>query len=148
MDSLELNESRFITCGESEFKAYSGHFHKLHNNRANVRSLSMRKHLRPWQFQEKLVNSQNNGWANQVWDPGKSHKNQHFWGLFTYFGILASFLYMTWNPIKHTKFKHWWEFIASIEALKSLVHATWDPRDHCNNKDCWKFQDEFKHKPP
>ncbi|MED6171526.1 hypothetical protein PIB30_041421 [Stylosanthes scabra] len=28
-DSLELNESRFITCGKSEFKFYSGHIHKL-----------------------------------------------------------------------------------------------------------------------
>ncbi|MED6171043.1 hypothetical protein PIB30_036954 [Stylosanthes scabra] len=128
MDSLELDESGFITCGESEFKAYSVYLHKLHNNKAKVRSLSMR--------------------TNQVWDPGKSHKNQHFWGLVTYLGILASLLYMTWNPIKHTKFKHWWGFIASIGALRSLVHATWDPRDHCNNKDCWKFQDEFKHKPP
>ncbi|MED6137845.1 hypothetical protein PIB30_068854 [Stylosanthes scabra] len=44
---------------ESEFKAYSGH---LHNNQAKIRALSMRKHLGPWQFQEKLVNSQNNGW--------------------------------------------------------------------------------------
>ncbi|MED6162334.1 hypothetical protein PIB30_069373 [Stylosanthes scabra] len=148
MDSLELDESRFITCGESEFKAYSGHLHKLHNNKAKVRSLSMKKHLGPWKFQDKLVNSQNNRWTNQFWDPRKSHKNQHFWGLVTYFGILASLLYMTWNPIKHTKFKHWWEFIASIGALRSLVHATWDPRDHCNNKDCWKFQDKFKHKPP
>ncbi|MED6222192.1 hypothetical protein PIB30_062004, partial [Stylosanthes scabra] len=95
MDSLELDESRFITCGESKFKAYSGHLYKLHNNRANVRSLSMRKHLAPWQFEEKLVNLQNNGWTNQVWDPGKSHKNQHFWGLVTYFEILASLLYMT-----------------------------------------------------
>ncbi|MED6164675.1 hypothetical protein PIB30_092404 [Stylosanthes scabra] len=48
MDSLELDESRFITCGESESKAYSGYLHKLHNNRAKVRSLNMRKHLRPW----------------------------------------------------------------------------------------------------
>ncbi|MED6165158.1 hypothetical protein PIB30_096884 [Stylosanthes scabra] len=47
MDSLVLDESRFITCGKSEFKAYSGHLHKLHNNRAKVRALSMRKHLGP-----------------------------------------------------------------------------------------------------
>ncbi|MED6201030.1 hypothetical protein PIB30_091027 [Stylosanthes scabra] len=32
MDSLELNESRFITCGKSKFKAYSGHLHKLHKS--------------------------------------------------------------------------------------------------------------------
>ncbi|MED6134926.1 hypothetical protein PIB30_041484 [Stylosanthes scabra] len=50
MDSLVLDKSRFITCGKSDFKAYSGHLHKLYNNRAKVRALSMRKHLRPWQF--------------------------------------------------------------------------------------------------
>ncbi|MED6226183.1 hypothetical protein PIB30_101000 [Stylosanthes scabra] len=50
MDSLVLDESRFITCGKSYFKAYSGHLHKLHNNRAKFRALSMRKHLGPWQF--------------------------------------------------------------------------------------------------
>ncbi|MED6109306.1 hypothetical protein PIB30_032175 [Stylosanthes scabra] len=58
----------------SEFKAYSGYLHKFHNNRANVGALSSKKHLGPWQFQEKLVDSQNNGWTNQVWDPGKSYK--------------------------------------------------------------------------
>ncbi|MED6165543.1 hypothetical protein PIB30_100520, partial [Stylosanthes scabra] len=31
MDSLGMDESRFITCGESEFKAYNGHLHKLHD---------------------------------------------------------------------------------------------------------------------
>ncbi|MED6123761.1 hypothetical protein PIB30_052415 [Stylosanthes scabra] len=81
MDSLVLDESRFITCGKSDFKAYSGHLHKLHNNRAKVRALSMRKHLGPWQFQEKLVNSRNNGWTNRVWDLGKSFMNRHFWGV-------------------------------------------------------------------
>ncbi|MED6113851.1 hypothetical protein PIB30_074712, partial [Stylosanthes scabra] len=45
MDSLVLDESRFITCGKSDFKAYSGHLHKLHNNRAKVKALSMMKHL-------------------------------------------------------------------------------------------------------
>ncbi|MED6115194.1 hypothetical protein PIB30_087921 [Stylosanthes scabra] len=78
MDSLVLDESRFITCGKSDFKAYSGYLHKLHNNRANVRALSMRKHLGPWQFQKKLVNSQNNGWTNRVWDWKKLHES-HFW---------------------------------------------------------------------
>ncbi|MED6128937.1 hypothetical protein PIB30_102891, partial [Stylosanthes scabra] len=57
MDSLELDESRFITCGKSEFKAYGGHLHKLYNNRAKVGALSLRKHLGPLQFQEKLVGS-------------------------------------------------------------------------------------------
>ncbi|MED6226658.1 hypothetical protein PIB30_106083, partial [Stylosanthes scabra] len=90
MDPLVLDESRFIMCGKSEFKAYRGHLHMFHNNRAKVGELSLRKHLGPWQFQEKLVDSQNNEWTNQVWDPGKNYKNQHFWGLVTYLGILAS----------------------------------------------------------
>ncbi|MED6125344.1 hypothetical protein PIB30_067677 [Stylosanthes scabra] len=47
MDSLELDESRFITCGKPEFKVYSGHLHKLHKNRAKVGALSLRKHLGP-----------------------------------------------------------------------------------------------------
>ncbi|MED6125843.1 hypothetical protein PIB30_072438 [Stylosanthes scabra] len=148
MDSLELDESRFITCGKSEFKAYGGHLHMLHNNRAKVGTLSLRKHLGPWQFQEKLVGSQNSGWTNQVWDPGKSYKSQHFWGFITCLGILANLIYMIWNPIKNTKSKHWWGFIASIEALRSLVHATWDTRNQCKNKNWWRFQEEFKHKPP
>ncbi|MED6224576.1 hypothetical protein PIB30_085422 [Stylosanthes scabra] len=118
----------------SEFKAYSGYLHKLHNNRARLRALSSRKHLGPWQFQEKLVDSQNNGWTNQVWDPGKSYKSQHFWGFITCLGVLANLIYMTWNPIKNTKSKHWWRFITSVEALRSLVHATQDTRDQCNNK--------------
>ncbi|MED6159299.1 hypothetical protein PIB30_041052 [Stylosanthes scabra] len=58
-----------------EFKVYSGYLHKLHNNRAKVGALSSRKHLGPWQFQQKLVDSQNNGWTNQVWDPRMSYKN-------------------------------------------------------------------------
>ncbi|MED6138574.1 hypothetical protein PIB30_075548 [Stylosanthes scabra] len=70
--SSEATPPKFITCGKSYFKAYSGHLHKLHNNRAKVRALSMRKHLGPYQFQEKLVNSQNNWWANRVWDPEKA----------------------------------------------------------------------------
>ncbi|MED6165578.1 hypothetical protein PIB30_100926 [Stylosanthes scabra] len=41
----------------SEFKAYSGYLHKLHNNRTKVGALSSRKHLGPWKFQEKLVDS-------------------------------------------------------------------------------------------
>ncbi|MED6226129.1 hypothetical protein PIB30_100496 [Stylosanthes scabra] len=131
-----------------EFKAYSGYLHKLHNNRTKVGALSSRKHLGPWQFQEKLVDSQNNGWTNQVWDPGKSYKSQHFWRFITYLGVLANLIYMTWNPIENTKSKHWWRFIASIEALGSLVHAVSDTRDQCNNKNWWRFQEEFKHKPP
>ncbi|MED6175426.1 hypothetical protein PIB30_078201 [Stylosanthes scabra] len=68
MDSLGMDESRFITCGESEFKAYNGHLHKLHNNRAKVEASNLKKHLGPWQSQEKLVDSQRNEWTNQVWD--------------------------------------------------------------------------------
>ncbi|MED6210903.1 hypothetical protein PIB30_068472 [Stylosanthes scabra] len=77
MDSLGLDKSRFITCGESEFKAYSGQLHKLHNNRTKVGALNLRKHLGPWQSQEKLVDSHSNGWTNQIWDPKKIYKNQH-----------------------------------------------------------------------
>ncbi|MED6159370.1 hypothetical protein PIB30_041775 [Stylosanthes scabra] len=90
MESLELDELSFITCEKSEFKAYNGHLHKLHNNRGKVGVLSLRKHLRPWQFQKELVDSQNNGLTNQVWDLGKSYKSQHFWGLITCLGILAN----------------------------------------------------------
>ncbi|MED6138600.1 hypothetical protein PIB30_075792 [Stylosanthes scabra] len=55
MDSLGLDKSRFITCGESEFKAYSGNLHKLHNNRTKVGALNLRKHLGPWQSQETCI---------------------------------------------------------------------------------------------
>ncbi|MED6186005.1 hypothetical protein PIB30_062596 [Stylosanthes scabra] len=119
MDSMELDESRIITCGKSEFKAYSGLLHKLHNKRAKVGVLSLRKHLEPWQFQEKLVGSQNSGWTNQVWDPKKSFMNHHFWGATTCIGAFRGLLNMNWDPLGPTKFKHW-----------------------------WGFKDEFKHKPP
>ncbi|MED6197332.1 hypothetical protein PIB30_055610 [Stylosanthes scabra] len=46
---------------DSEFNAYGGYLHKLHDNRAKVGALSLRKHLGPWQFQEKLVDSHGNG---------------------------------------------------------------------------------------
>ncbi|MED6212257.1 hypothetical protein PIB30_081556 [Stylosanthes scabra] len=62
-ESLELNASKFITCGESEFKSYSEHLHKLHNNRAKVGAFSLKKHLGPWQLQEKLVDSHSKGWS-------------------------------------------------------------------------------------
>ncbi|MED6164770.1 hypothetical protein PIB30_093361 [Stylosanthes scabra] len=146
MDSLGLDESRFTTCGKP--KICSRHLLKLHNNRGKVGAFSLRKHLKPCQFQEKLVDSQNDGWTNQVWDPGKSYKSQHFWGLITCLGVLANLIYMTWNLIKNTKSKHWWRFIASVKVLRSLVHATWDIRDQRNNKNWWRFQEEFKHKPP
>ncbi|MED6120117.1 hypothetical protein PIB30_017938 [Stylosanthes scabra] len=46
-ESLELNASKLITCGKSEFKAHSEHPHKLHNNRAKVEALILWKHLGP-----------------------------------------------------------------------------------------------------
>ncbi|MED6207077.1 hypothetical protein PIB30_032529 [Stylosanthes scabra] len=119
IDSLGMDESRFITCGESELKAYNEHLHKLRNNKAKVGALNLRKHLGPWQSQEKLVDSHSNGWTNQVWDPGKSYKNQHFWRVIACIGDFRNLLNMNWDPIENTKFKHW-----------------------------WRFKDEFKHKPP
>ncbi|MED6195146.1 hypothetical protein PIB30_035281 [Stylosanthes scabra] len=112
-ESLELNESRFITYGKSEFKPYSEHLHKLHNNRPKVGALSLWKHLGPWQFQEKLRGT------NQVWDPEKSFKNHHFWGVITCVGVFRDLLSMNWSHLGPTKSKHW-----------------------------WGFKDEFKHKPP
>ncbi|MED6147353.1 hypothetical protein PIB30_043333 [Stylosanthes scabra] len=118
-ESLELNASKPITCGKSEFKAHSEHLHKLHNNRAKVGTLSMKKHLGPWQLQEKLVDSHRKGWRNHVWDPGKSFKNHNFWRVITCVGAFRDLLSMNWDPLEPTKFKHW-----------------------------WGFKDEFKHKPP
>ncbi|MED6196590.1 hypothetical protein PIB30_048857 [Stylosanthes scabra] len=45
MDSLGMNESRFIACGESEFKSYSRPLYKPHNNRVKVGALNLRKQL-------------------------------------------------------------------------------------------------------
>ncbi|MED6120929.1 hypothetical protein PIB30_025410 [Stylosanthes scabra] len=90
--SLELNASKFITCGESKFKSYSEHLHKLHNNRAKAGAFSLKKHLGPWQLQEKLVDSHNKGWTNHVWDPGKSFKNHNFWGVITCIGAFRDLL--------------------------------------------------------
>ncbi|MED6116056.1 hypothetical protein PIB30_096510 [Stylosanthes scabra] len=98
---------------DSRFNAYSEHLHKLHNNRAKVGAFSLRKRFGLWQFQEKL------GWTNQVWDPGKSFKYHHCWGVITCVGAFRDLLNMNWNPLEPTKFKHW-----------------------------WRFMDEFKHKPP
>ncbi|MED6112752.1 hypothetical protein PIB30_064479 [Stylosanthes scabra] len=111
MDSMELDESRF--------KTYSGLLHKLHNNRAKVGASSLRKYLGPWKFQEKLVDSQNSGWTNRVWDLGKSFINHHFGGVTTCIGAFRGLLNMNCNPLGPTKFKHW-----------------------------WGFNDEFKYKPP
>ncbi|MED6199541.1 hypothetical protein PIB30_076876 [Stylosanthes scabra] len=115
---LDKKKKDFAELG-SEFKAYSGYLHKLHNNRTKVGALRLRKHLGPWQFQKKLVDSHSNGWTNQVWDPGKSYKNQHFWRVIACIGAFRDLLNMNWDPIENTKFKHW-----------------------------WGFKDQFKHKPP
>ncbi|MED6127009.1 hypothetical protein PIB30_083970 [Stylosanthes scabra] len=98
---------------DSRFNAYSEHLYKLHNNRAKVGAFSLRKRFGLWQFQEKL------GWTNQVWDPGKSFKYHHFWGVITCVGAFRDLLNMNRNPLEPKKFKHW-----------------------------WRFKDEFKHKPP
>ncbi|MED6140378.1 hypothetical protein PIB30_092539 [Stylosanthes scabra] len=107
IDSLGMDESRFITCGDSELKAYNGHLHKLRNNKAKVGALNLRKHLGPWQSQKKLVDSHSNGWTYQVWDPGKSYKNQHFWRVIACIGAFRNLLNMNWDPIENMKFKHW-----------------------------------------
>ncbi|MED6147498.1 hypothetical protein PIB30_044543 [Stylosanthes scabra] len=100
-------------------KAHSEHLHKLHNNRAKVGAFSLKKHLGPWQLQEKLVDSHKKGWRNHVWDPGKSYKSHHFWGVITCIRAFRDLLNMNWDPLEPTKFKRW-----------------------------WAFKDEFKHKPP
>ncbi|MED6186417.1 hypothetical protein PIB30_066510 [Stylosanthes scabra] len=57
LDKKEENPAEL----DSEFNAYGGYLHKLHNNRAKVGALSSRKHLGPWKFQDKLVDSHGNG---------------------------------------------------------------------------------------
>ncbi|MED6188732.1 hypothetical protein PIB30_088717, partial [Stylosanthes scabra] len=52
---LDKKKTDSMELNESKFKACSGLLHKLHNNRAKT------------------------GWANRVWDPGKSFMNHHFW---------------------------------------------------------------------
>ncbi|MED6131866.1 hypothetical protein PIB30_013828 [Stylosanthes scabra] len=118
-ESLELNASKFITCGESKFKAHSEHLHKLHNKRAKVGAFSLKKHLGPLQLQEKLVDSHRKGWRNHVWDPRKNYTSHHFWGVITCVGVFRDLLSMNWSLLEPTKSKHW-----------------------------WGFKDEFKHKPP
>ncbi|MED6136731.1 hypothetical protein PIB30_058494 [Stylosanthes scabra] len=119
MKSLELKVSKFITCGESEFKSYSEHLHKLHNDRAKVGAFSLKKYLEPWQLQEKLVDSYGNGWTNQVWDLGKSFKDHHFLGVITCVRAFRDLLNMNWDPLEPTKFKHWWRFKDEIKHKPS-----------------------------
>ncbi|MED6174542.1 hypothetical protein PIB30_070048 [Stylosanthes scabra] len=57
-----------------------GLLHKVHNNKAKI------------------------GWANRVWDPGKSSIDHH-WEVTHCMGALRSL-----NPRRHTNFKHWWGF--------------------------------------
>ncbi|MED6135677.1 hypothetical protein PIB30_048895 [Stylosanthes scabra] len=76
-----LDKMDSMELNESKFKACSGLFHKLHNHRAKT------------------------GWANRVWDPGKSFMNHHFWEVTHCIGAFRSL-----NPLGHTKFKHWWGF--------------------------------------
>ncbi|MED6199731.1 hypothetical protein PIB30_078666 [Stylosanthes scabra] len=75
---VNLSDMNLLGPQHYEFKAYNGHLHKLHNNRAKVGVSNLKKHLGPWQSQKKLVDLQRNEWTNQVWDPGKSYKNKHF----------------------------------------------------------------------
>ncbi|MED6160940.1 hypothetical protein PIB30_055978 [Stylosanthes scabra] len=52
---LDKKKMDYMELNESKSKACSGLLHKIHNNRAKT------------------------GWANRVWDPGKSFMNHHFW---------------------------------------------------------------------
>ncbi|MED6133569.1 hypothetical protein PIB30_029359 [Stylosanthes scabra] len=62
------------------FKGCNGLLHKLHNNKAKI------------------------GWANRVWDPGKSSMD-HYWEVTHCMGALRSL-----NLPGHTNFKYWWGF--------------------------------------
>ncbi|MED6146397.1 hypothetical protein PIB30_034125 [Stylosanthes scabra] len=72
MDSLVFDESRFITCRKSEFKAYSGHLHKLHSNRAKIAvriellmMIKLRLSLLPnWHLAQRTVQLSSVGRAN------------------------------------------------------------------------------------
>ncbi|MED6159131.1 hypothetical protein PIB30_039453 [Stylosanthes scabra] len=78
---LDKEKMDSMELNESKFKACSGLLRKLHNNRAKI------------------------GWANPVWDPGKSFMNHHFWEVTPCIGAFRSL-----NPLGPTKFKHWWGF--------------------------------------
>ncbi|MED6184037.1 hypothetical protein PIB30_043541 [Stylosanthes scabra] len=64
-----------------ELSECNGLLHKLHNNKAKI------------------------GWANRVWDLGKSFMDHHFSEITHCMGALRSL-----NPPGHTNFKHWWGF--------------------------------------
>ncbi|MED6131816.1 hypothetical protein PIB30_013298 [Stylosanthes scabra] len=78
---LDKKKMDSMELSESKFKECNGLLHKLHNNKAKI------------------------GWANRVWDPGKSFMDHHFWEVTHCMGALRSL-----NPPRHTNFKHWWGF--------------------------------------
>ncbi|MED6122353.1 hypothetical protein PIB30_039025 [Stylosanthes scabra] len=77
LDKKKMDSMELI---ELKFKGCNALFHKLHNNKAKI------------------------GWANRVWDPGKSSMD-HPWEVTHCMGALRSL-----NPLGHTNFKHWWGF--------------------------------------
>ncbi|MED6135191.1 hypothetical protein PIB30_043979 [Stylosanthes scabra] len=77
---LDKKKMDYMELSESKFKGCNGLLHKLHNNKAKI------------------------GWANQVWDPGKSSMDHH-WEVTHCMGALRSL-----NPPGHANFKHWWGF--------------------------------------
>ncbi|MED6159313.1 hypothetical protein PIB30_041246 [Stylosanthes scabra] len=78
---LDKKKMDSMELSESKFKECNGLLHKLHNNKVKI-----------W-------------WANQVWDPGKSFMDHHFWEVTHCMGALRSL-----NPLGYTNFKHWWGF--------------------------------------
>ncbi|MED6122242.1 hypothetical protein PIB30_037912 [Stylosanthes scabra] len=77
---LDKEKMDSMELSESKFKGCNGLLHKLHNNKAKI------------------------GWANRVWDLGKSSMYHH-WEVTHCMGALRSL-----NPLGHTNFKHWWGF--------------------------------------
>ncbi|MED6160474.1 hypothetical protein PIB30_051795 [Stylosanthes scabra] len=77
---LDKKKMDSMELSESKFKGCNGLLHKLHNNKAKI------------------------GWANRVWDPGKSSMDHH-WEVTHCMGALRSL-----NPRRHANFKHWWGF--------------------------------------
>ncbi|MED6206693.1 hypothetical protein PIB30_029306 [Stylosanthes scabra] len=77
---LDKKKMDSMELSESKFKGCNGLLHKLHNNKAKI------------------------GWANRVWNPGKTSMDHH-WEVTHCMGSLRSL-----NPPGHTNFKHWWRF--------------------------------------